>query len=143
MRKLIMLVFLFVITLYSCENEGEFSWLEGNWIRVDEQGNKQTFEQWNEENGVYTGLGLTISEGDTVFREDMTLQKSEGRWALVVKGVNESPTSFNFIEQDESSFVCENQANEFPKLIKYFIAGDTLKAVISNDEMTVNFNFLK
>lgn len=142
MRFLMVLMFLgFVLT--SCQKKESFSWLEGDWQRIDEQEHRETFESWKLKDGIYTGFGLTISQGDTIFSEVMTLQEIDGSWALKVSGVNEAPTVFVFTDQSATSFTCENQENEFPKVIKYFSAGDTLMAEISNEEMSLDFAFLK
>ncbi|AWV98704.1 DUF6265 family protein [Arcticibacterium luteifluviistationis] len=141
--KLVLPFIVFVIFLSSCQNQEDFSWLEGDWVRINEQINRETFEQWEEVNGLYKGVGLTISEGDTVFNENMALEKIDDNWALVVSSVNDAPTVFKFTEQGANFFTCENPANEFPKAIKYFMAGDTLKAEISNDQMSIDFAFLK
>jgi hypothetical protein len=38
-------------------------------------------------------------------------------------------------------FISENAFNEFPKKIEYYISGNTLKAMISGEDMEMLFNF--
>ena len=62
---------------------------------------------------------------------------------LEVSGINEQPTLFKFTEQTDSSFVCENPQNEFPKKIKYFLDNKQLKAIISAEDFRIDFIFEK
>jgi hypothetical protein len=60
---------------------------------------------------------------------------------LEVTGVNKIPTIFKFTSQTDTSFICENPKNEFPKKIKYSIENQLLKAVVSSDDFSIDFVF--
>lgn len=124
----------------------KIEWLLGNWIRSNELDGRITYEYWNKESDhLYTGLGITIaSSGDTIFREDLNIIPILNRWALIVTGVNESPTRFLIEEMSANSFKVQNLENEFPKYIEYSKAGALLKAKVYNDEENmINFDFKK
>ena len=141
MKKII--GFFIVSFLFSCSKQElkKPDFLIGNWIRTNNILDKKTYEYWNAD---LTGIGFTLQKGDTVFKEILTILNSHNRLYLEVRGVNESPTLFKFKEQTGNSFTCENQANEFPKKIKYWIINDTLHAKVWNDEGSkIDFQFTK
>ena len=119
-------------------------WLLGDWKRTNDKEGKQTFEHWEKiSDEAYLGLGFTLQEKDTVFKENMKLFPIDGVWNLEVTGVNENATYFHFTNQTKNSFVCENPNNEFPKKIEYQFLDKKLKAKISGGEMEVAFDFEK
>lgn len=146
-----LLLLIFSLTLVSCtQNDKEkikvqsLDWLVGSWTRTNDNPNKQTFEDWEKiSNNKYQGLGCTLENGDTTFKENMHLVKSDNNWVLEVRGVNENMTPFVFTNSSDSSFTCENEQNEFPKKIKYSIRNNLLEAVISADSIEVLFTFVK
>lgn len=125
-------------------SKGEFDWLVGEWMRTDDAEGQQTFENWSRGNGSeYVGLGCTLQAGDTIFREELRLTQIDRQWNLEVIGVNESPTYFVFTEQSDSSFLCENPANEFPNQISYRRVGESLSASIFGGGQEIQFQFKK
>ena len=112
----------------------------GNWSRLNDQPNQKTYEIWNSD---FTGIGFTLQQKDTVFKEILSIVEKEGSLFLQVEGVNEKPTLFQFTQQTKTSFTCENPENEFPKKIQYSIISDTLKAKVSNDDFSIDFVFVK
>ncbi len=117
-------------------------WLTGSWMRKNDDAGKKTFEQWSKRSTEeYVGLGYTLQDKDTVFKEDLRLIKINGNWNLEVTGVNENPTLFVFTDQSQNSFVCENEANEFPKKIEYVLKNKTLTATISAGDTKIPFIF--
>ena len=62
---------------------------------------------------------------------------------LKVDVVNEKPILFKFMQQTDTSFVCENPKNQFPKKIKYWLENKQLKAAVSSDKFKVDFVFDK
>lgn len=73
----------------------------------------------------------------------MSILKINDTLHLEVKGVNENPTLFKFTNQTDTSFVCENPKNEFPKKITYFKDGKQLKAIVAADDFRIDFVFEK
>ncbi len=137
-------VFLCVIFLTSCQKEikkpSKPSFLIGNWIRLNDTKGNKTYETWKND---FTGMGLTIKNGETVFNEQMSILEINDTLHLKVSNVNETPTYFKFTSQTDTSFVCENPKNEFPKKIHYFIENKQLKAIISTDDFRIDFVFEK
>ena len=140
MRKLFAILIL--TCLFSCSKQElkKPDFILGYWIRQNDKPNQKTYEIWNSD---FTGIGFTMQQRDTIFKEVLSIVKKNDSLFLQVIGVNEQPTLFNFTEQTESSFTCENLKNEFPKKIKYRIESDTLKATVSNDDFSIDFVFTK
>jgi hypothetical protein len=129
--------------LVSCGNEElkKPDFILGYWNRTNNTPGTLTYEIWSPD---FTGIGFTMQQRDTVFKELMSIVEINDTLVLKVEGVNEKPTLFKFTAQTETSFTCENPQNEFPKKIKYWIQNDTLYARVSNDSQNgINFSFLK
>lgn len=156
MRKLIYIVI--IVSFISCKLEKQtidndtieltqFDWLEGDWQRVNVKEELKTYEFWKQDSNIddltYSGIGFTLQEKDTVFKEDLIIYFEEKHWNLVVTGVNEIPTVFKIEEFTNSSFTAVNLQNEFPTHIKYFINKDTLNAVVYKDSLHIEFKFIK
>ena len=112
--------------------------LIGDWIRTNNKKGSITYEKWNSD---FTGLGFTLKEKDTTFKEILSIVNINDTLFLKVEGVNENPTLFKFTSQTDSYFVCENSKNEFPKKIKYFKENNFLKAEVSSDNFKIDFVF--
>ncbi len=141
MKNIILL--LLVTVLFSCNSEQKSqhpNWLVGKWKRTNEKPSKNTFDFWNKD---FTGIGFTLKKADTIFKETMSIVTVKDTLHLKIEGVNETPTLFKFTHQTDSSFVCENQENEFPKKIHYFLDKQQLKCKISNEEFSIDFVFDK
>ncbi|MDO6600497.1 DUF6265 family protein [Tenacibaculum sp. 1_MG-2023] len=132
-----------ILLLNSCQTntkENYPDFLLGKWQRTNDKPGNTTFEIWKDN---YTGLGFTLKESDTVFKEILSIVSKNDTLYLQVESVNEQPTLFKFTEQTDSSFVCENPQNEFPTKIEYWMENKLLKAKVSNDEFDVAFVFEK
>lgn len=114
--------------------------LIGHWKRLNDKPEHQTYETWNTN---FTGFGYTKKGNNTTFSEQMRILNKKDTLYLEVTGVNEQPTLFRFTAQTDTSFVCENLQNEFPKTIHYFIENQQLNAVVSNDDFRIDFVFDK
>jgi len=122
----------------------EFDWLLGDWRRMNDRPGRSTFEHWTRISGsAYQGLGYTLRNGDTIFKEHLKLHGDKGTWIFEVSGVNDDPTLFLVTRKSRRSFACENEQNEFPKFIEYSLVGKTLKAKISGAGQEVLFSFEK
>lgn len=116
------------------------SFLIGKWIFTNADDSIKTYENWRMD---FTGFGLSLKGKDTIFFEQLRVLEKNDSLFLEVSGVNEIPTLFQFTEQTETFFVCENLRNEFPKKIKYYMDGPLLKAEISNENFQLDFIFEK
>ena len=126
------------------EHKVKFAWLEGTWMRTNEEEGKETFEIWKRNaDGNYSGLAYTLEVKDTIFREDLLFAlNAKGDWYLSVLGEGEeAPTIFNLTEESASSFTVENPEMEFPTHIGYYMEGDHLMAFVKNDEFSINFDY--
>ncbi len=144
-------IVLFTISILaiSCQSEknqkAQLSpdWLEGEWQRTNDQEGNETFESWEKiSEKEFSGVGFTLSEGDTIFKEYLRMVKTDSLWVYEVTGVNEQPTNFWISQIDSASFEAGNEANEFPKLIRYEKSSDGIRAIISNDSMKIGYDFV-
>lgn len=124
-------------------NSENFDWLLGNWKRNNEKEGKQTFENWVKLNEhTYEGLGFTMKENDTIWKETIRLVKASDSWDFEVKGKGEiKPTIFKVTAIKDLSFICENEENEFPKKIEYSKIENKLIATVSGGDMEIPFEF--
>lgn len=137
------IIILMSYLLFSCQTEKvntKPNWLIGKWIRTNESSDKNTFEFWDNQ---LNGIGFTLKKSDTIFKEQMYFQNINDTLHLTVSGVNEIPTLFKITHQTDSSFICENNKNEFPKKIHYFKDQKQLKCIVSNNDFSIDFIFDK
>ena len=142
------LIGLLIILLgLSCSQKNtthNFDWLIGSWILTNDKEGNITYEHWTKSSSIeYRGLGYTLQNSDTIFKEQLRLIKINEDWSLEVKGVNEYPTLFLLTNHTENSFVCENKINEFPKNIAYSVHDNVLLAKISDGDTEISFSFEK
>ena len=117
----------------------------GNWIRINDKRSETTYEKWNalSENSL-TGMGCTISNLDTVFREDIKIMKKNEKWVFRVSQGSDSSTEFDIHQISFQEFSCSNLENEFPKNIHYKKTEQGLYAEIFNEETEkITFNFIE
>jgi hypothetical protein len=132
------------LLLISCDSKKvklkKPSFLLGEWNRINDTDSLKTYETWQNN---FSGIGLTLKGKDTTFFEKMTILEKNNFLFLEISGVNETPTRFTFTSQTDTSFVCENPKNKFPKKIKYSLDNKQLKAVVSNANFNIEFIFEK
>lgn len=147
MRILFVVVILIItVSCNTAKPEGfqNFQILKGKWQRINDAPGKTTYESWHpSHDGKWIGLGYTMHESDTVFKENLSIYYDNNSWNLKVTGVNDDPTIFKIIELTEQSFKAVNPKNEFPKEIYYQLSTDTLKAYVKADSMKIDFIFSK
>ena len=113
---------LIISTLVSCSDQAKkndsidrFTWLQGHWADTA----TGFYESWEiSQKGILLGNGYQLSDGDTVFGESLSIEKSGENWAYVVSFGNEK-TVFRLTSVPGDSLVFENPENEFPKRITY------------------------
>lgn len=122
-----------------------FDWLTGKWKRLNEEAGKETFENWEKTSpSEYSGIGFTMQKNDTVSWEKMQIVESDGKWKLLVKTKEQKEsTEFQISELKNNEFAFTNDSIDFPKRIHYWLKGEKMKAVISNAEMEIPFEFEK
>jgi acetyl-CoA carboxylase beta subunit len=126
--------------------QGEsFDWMVGEWERSNEKADRQTYETWTKNSDTeYVGYSLTVLHNDTIWQEKTKLYKSSNGWVLEVMLKEDSkPTIFDLTAVKKNMFICENEKNEFPKVIQYQKKGGTLEAILTGNGMETKFEFKK
>ncbi len=120
-----------------------FDWLVGNWKRLNNDTEKNTFENWKKEtNNRYLGHGFILKGSDTIWQEKMILSLHDSDWELEVKTPgNNDLVKFTLTEHDSNSFLVENPKHDFPKKIKYWKNGAKLNALVTGNENELHFEF--
>ncbi len=120
-------------------------WLEGRWDRTDVLGDAQAFETWETaQNNDLVGLGVMLDGRDTVFVERLTITRRKGNLYYIAEvAQNAEPTYFKITSIGNNSFVCENEAHDFPKKIAYSLDSNILTVVISGNSRSRKFIFKK
>lgn len=128
--------------MISCQKEKSKTqkplFLVGDWIRINNKKGTITYETWKNN---LSGLGYTLQKKDTVFKEILNIVTLKDSLYLKVEGVNDTPALFKFTQQTDTSFVCENPKNEFPKKIKYYLENHQLKAEVASENFKIDFVF--
>ncbi len=126
-------------------NVSNFDWLVGEWTRTNEEPGMETHENWKKLNdSTYTAHSYTLKGKDTLWQEFTSLLPHEGGWFFRVKVPEKTAsTDFRLVEADETSFICENKRNKFPKRIQYKRNDEELQAEISGGSDNVVFLFKK
>lgn len=131
--------------MVSCNNHSteNFDWLVGEWQRTNEKEGRETIEMWSKvADSEYSGFGATLQDGDTLWYENIKLVKSNNLWSFEVTGQADiTATTFILTKIEEGRFTSENDQNEFPTKIEYYISGDMLKALISGGGEEISFDF--
>ncbi|AUC16855.1 hypothetical protein BTO06_17640 [Tenacibaculum sp. SZ-18] len=136
------LILLFTISIcFSCKSEPKYPhFLIGKWKRIDEDSTKTTFEVWNDD---LSGMGYSLKDKDTIFKETLNITLIKGSPYFQVTGVNQEPTLFDITSLTEKSMVCKNEQNDFPKEISYRMEEGKLKAKVANEDFAIDFVFEK
>ena len=125
------------------EDINNFDWLLGDWYRVNDEVDSDTFESWKSiEKDIYSGFAYTIQNQDTVWQERMVLKLNEGSGHLEIFD-DEEDTSviFKLTNSTKTSLVVENPTNPFPNKITYKRLGNNLEAYVYGQDMEIPFEF--
>ena len=120
-------------------------WLTGNWKRTNNKPGQTGTESWSVTSPFkLTGKGVTMQGSDTSFVDKLSLVK-KGNDVFYVADVtgNPKPVYFKLTEITTDGFVCENADNDFPKKIAYNLINGHIKATISGNGKSVDYNFVK
>ena len=124
-------------------------WLADDWVLLRNGQPSRTYESWKYINdSLFQAVSFTVRPGgDTVFAETIALAiQADGLYYIpIVKGQNDDkPVPFRLTGQEDDAWVFENPAHDFPRQIKYALAGyDTLHAQVSAPGKEINFTFLR
>ena len=133
--------------LYSCEfgkkdAVSTYKWIEGSWIRINNEEGQISYEHWNIEGDELNGLACTLEEGDTIFTEHMRIMSAGDSTIFRVIGVHDDPVDFVLQKSGRRSFEARCEENEFPKSIAYSLRRDTLYALVAGGELQLDFVFI-
>lgn len=148
-RRTRFLIFFLLFGMMSCQqshqsedNATHFDWILGKWKRSNEQPGKITYEYWRkDEANAYKGMGCTVMDGDTTFKENLKILQRDNAWWLEVTGTDNISVSFRIVAVKAKGLHAENPENPFPRYIKYELAGDQLYATVADDENKIEFIF--
>lgn len=124
----------------------EFNWLVGTWKLKD----KNAFERWNvaKDGKSLEGISFRVMGNDTTATEQLALTFDGTSYHYIpdVAG-QQGPVDFKITYHNGNSFVAENPAHDFPKIIRYTFRRQDRKelidAVIEGDGKIIPFYFEK
>ena len=102
----------------------KLSWIVDRWISAP--GESITYENWVKlDDTTFSGKSHTIKNGDTVFTEQLKIEKigDEIYYTAVVKH-NPDTVHFKLVELGENKAVFENPEHDFPNRIIYMLKAD-------------------
>ncbi len=122
----------------------KLSWLEGTWNRTNVKPGRSGHERWERKSDMMQGWGVSMNGVDTSFVEKIKILSKDGElYYLADVPENQQPVHFKLTTITDTSFVCENQDHDFPKVISYQREGTNLKAIISGNGKAIDFYFEK
>ena len=123
----------------------DLSWLEGKWNRTNVRADRTAFEQWRRISpDGFTGIGAVLHGSDTISIERLRIiARKDTLYYVADVPENPMPVYFAFTEISPTSFTCENQQHDFPKVIRYVLANGILTATIAGGDKQINFIFKK
>lgn len=95
----------------------DFTWLLGDW--VGKTANGTSIEQWkNVEEDVYDGKGFLVKHSDTLFMEQMRLQRKGKNWYYILQSdIYAEPVAYRLSYYSPDFVVFENKKVAFPNQI--------------------------
>ncbi|WP_316836101.1 DUF6265 family protein [Pedobacter nutrimenti] len=120
-------------------------WLAGKWIRTNAKPGHSGYEIWDKVSDLkLIGKGVTLKGNDVTFTENLQFitKGSDIFYVVTITGEKE-PVFFKLTRIDSQSFTCENPAHDFPKKITYRYDGKNIKAVISGDGKSMDYDFVR
>lgn len=136
--KLIILSVIFFIGIVACHQSDKhqsfnnLKKMEGKWVSIE----GVTFnEHWQIiSDSLMTGIGFSISENDTVFKELMKIYTlGDSVYFAAKTEENEEYVAFSLCESRTGNWKFINENHDYPNIIYYKLTDDTLlNAYISN-----------
>lgn len=144
---LIVPILLLMSTAYGQEtNQQKFKkleWLTGKWTRTNPEAGQSGYETWSKVTDLkLSGKGVTLKGKKVVFVENLEfIVKGNDIFYTVMVTGEKQPTYFRLTALSADGFTCENPQHDFPKKISYKRDGKHVKAVISGNGQSVDYNF--
>lgn len=126
-------------------NVKELNWLVGDWKRINSKAGQSGLESWTKVSSTeLKGQGITFQGSDTAFVEKIRIIVQDGSLYYVADvPENKKSVYFLFTEIKPNSFVCQNPAHDFPKMIAYSLKDTKLTATISGGGKSMEYVFEK
>jgi hypothetical protein len=127
----------------SAQKFKKLEWLVGNWQRTNSKPGQSGYENWSKVSDTkLTGKGVTLKGKETVFVEQLELSIKDGDiyYSVIVTG-EPKPVQFKLTAISKNAFVCENPQHDFPKKIAYTRNGNSVKAIVSGNGKTLDYEF--
>ncbi len=152
MRKpLLLIAVVCMMIVSSCKSKDPmqgFEKLSGLWQTHNSEAD--IYEEWSKSsNGVLYGKSYVLNEGDSIINERIELKKigEDVFYIPTVTGQNNNqPVQFKMISTNDSAFVFDNPAHDFPQRITYrFIGKDSIVAktqgIVDGEPRTEEFYY--
>lgn len=138
--SLILLLVLGTVSSVSAQSEDveQFQWLVGNWKGNHNDG--VFYESWEKaDNNTFIGKAYNVVKSDTLFKEQIQIQKIGKFWVYIATIEEGYPVLFTLINSDETKWTFVNYEHDFPQRIVYTqVEEKKLHVLIESDAQGVN-----
>lgn len=113
-------------------------------FEYEARGKSNTFkEAWQAgKNGSLIGNGVTVRDGkDTIMTEQLAIRLIDGDYYYISKVSNQNrgeEVLFKIVQVNDSSFIAENPAHDFPKRISYQLKSRDYLYVVVDDGLAID-----
>lgn len=123
----------------------EFNFLEGNWIRINDDEGLQTYENWKRKSPVeFIAKSFSVSNNQVVWEENSSLKITHNKVILKIKTSPLKSINYSCSKTNELDYIiCTNYNNDYPNKIEYWMQNDTLNSKISGGGPDVSFIYIK
>ena len=98
-------------------------WMAGAW--VTDGAEDRVEEQWSQpDGGTMMGVNRVLRGGETVFSEQLRIEKREHGIVYVAAPEGQEPTTFDLVQMTPAKVVFENLTHDFPNRITYWLSTD-------------------
>ncbi len=146
--KILISYFIILLLLSSCyrptpqQSFNDLQQLEGKWMSSQ---NVQFNEHWEiKSDTLMQGMGFSLQENDTAFKEELKIYYKEGIVYYAVKvGGSLQFVSFKLIEAKKNLWIFENKTHDYPNIINYKLLDDNeLTATTTNSNGNKKIEFV-
>lgn len=123
----------------------KLEWLAGNWQRTNSKPGQSGYENWSKVSETrLTGEGVTLKGKKAIFVEQLELSiKGDDIFYTVTVTGEPKPVHFKLTAVSKNAFICENPEHDFPKKIAYTRNGNKVKAIVSGNGQTLDYEFTR
>lgn len=138
MLKLLFISLLYILTFMSCtepnanENMENIRVLEGDWISHKGVSYNENWDIISD--SAFYGVGFSINDGDTLFKQDMSIFLNSNRVYFSINPEKDSnDLKFELLEATKNSWLFTNSKNSYPNRIFYNFSNDTSLTIEISD----------